>query len=270
MRKLRQPLGCNSKNQPPNDFQKSSGHSQWRICSHLYYRCREPHGTGVARWSFGIAAEIRWLSQWSYKSLRFKKTDLPILCWIRGGSCGFCLSSFKGILEIFLKLIPKHHEHLVPKSGNVVGCTWANCNDLSRGHLKRWFSKGILPKMAFRLRIYNELPRLCWNAQWIFKWIDMNDCCFRQENHPELGHPAWVLGNISFSISSKTLILFCLHFVRQRMWIYIPTWHLNVALHLSIDLHRHLGHNGVENSPPDGVVVLLMVQKSGKLTSWCW
>ena len=95
----------------------------------------------------------------------------------------------------------------------------------------------------------------------------MNDCCFRQENHPELGHPAWVLGNISFSISSKTLILFCLHFVRQRMWIYIPTWHLNVALHLSIDLHRHLGHNGVENSPPDGVVVLLMVQKSGKLTS---
>ena len=57
------------------------------------------------------------------------------------------------------------------------------------------------------------------------------------KHHPGLGYPAWVLGNISSSFSSKRR--WCPHFVRQRMWIYIPIWHLNVALHLSIDLHRH-------------------------------
>ena len=37
---------------------------------------------------------------------------------------------------------------------------WANYKDLSRGHLKLWFSKGIPPNFpSFRFRNYTNFPR---------------------------------------------------------------------------------------------------------------
>ena len=58
-------------------------------------------------------------------------------------------------------------------SNHLVECEWhpfwANYNDLSRGHLKLWFSKGIPQKSPeFKSRKYTNLPRS------MFKMEDVN------------------------------------------------------------------------------------------------